>query len=122
MPINSRTKGASGEREAAKALKKIFPHLKLIRGQQRSGLEQADVVGLSDDIHLEVKRYKTFGIWKFIQQMRRDAGDEQIPVLMLRPDGDTDWHVMVSLSHLLQFTDIIKELSDDKGTPPQSTA
>jgi len=122
MPINSRTKGASGEREAAKALKKIFPHLLLIRGQQRSGLEQADVVGLSDDIHIEVKRYKTFGIWKFIQQMRRDATVDKIPVLMLRPDGDTDWHVMLSLSHLLQFTDIIKELSDDKGTPPQSTA
>lgn len=111
MSINSRTKGASGEREAAKKWNSILP-VNAIRGQQRSGLEQADVVDVSDVFHIEVKRYKAFAIWKFIEQMRRDKDEGQIPVLQFRPDGDTDWHVAVSMDNLVDFCKEIVRLSD----------
>lgn len=117
MSINSRNKGARGEREAAQAWAKLFPGLGCIRGQQRSGIEQADVVGVSDTIHLEVKRYKTFSIWKYVKQMRRDAKENQVPVLMFRPDGDTDWHIAFSLSHLQTFCEAIKGITDDCAKP-----
>lgn len=111
--INSRQKGAAGEREASKVWNKILGTT-AIRGQQRSGLEQADVVGVHDDIHVEVKRYKSFGIWKFIQQMRRDKTEEQIGVLQFRPDGDTDWYVAVSMSRLVEFCKIVLHLHNKK--------
>ena len=112
MPINSRTKGASGEREAAKKWNSILP-VEAIRGQQRSGLEQADVVDVSDSFHIEVKRYKQFAIWKFIEQMRRDSDEGQIKVLQFRPDGDTDWHVAVSMDQLIPFCEEIVRLNEN---------
>lgn len=112
MPPNSRQKGARGEREAAKVWSYLFPHLDSKRGQQRSGLEQADVVDVCDDFHIEVKRYQKFAIWKFILQIRRDKKENQIGVLQYRPDGDTDWQVSVSMKDLIPFARKIVELAD----------
>ena len=53
--INSRAKGASGERELAQLLRNQG-HLEARRGQQYSGINgDADVIGVKG-IHIEVKR------------------------------------------------------------------
>lgn len=116
--INSRQKGAAGEREAAKVWNRVLGILTAKRGQQRSGLEQADVVDVSDRFHIEVKRYHAFGIWKFVEQMRRDSDPDQIPVLQFRPDGDKDWHVAVSMDDLVPFSEEIVNIK--KGTNDSS--
>ena len=54
----SRNKGKRGELEVAKLLQ-AEGWLNASRGQQRSGLEQADVVGGPADLWLEVKRTGT---------------------------------------------------------------
>lgn len=111
--MNARQKGARGERDAAQAWQRILG-VPAIRGQQRSGLEQADVVGVSDRLHIEVKRRKRFSVWSFVEQMRRDKDEGQLGVLMLRPDGDKEWHVMVGIESLVPFCKEIMRLAAGK--------
>ena len=114
MP-NQRTKGAAGEREAAKIISEILG-VSAIRGQQRSGIEQADVVGVSENFHIEVKRRKRLAFWEFVKQARRDRKAHQIPIVMFRPDGDTDWHVAFSVSHMIAFArEIIRIVEERNG-------
>lgn len=115
--INSRQKGAAGERENAHKWNEILGIDTAIRGQQRSGAELADVVGVSDLFHIEVKRHHSYAIWKHIEQYRRDKKDNQIGLLCLRPNGDTDWHVAVSMDKLIPFCKEIVRLTGGMGTP-----
>ena len=65
MPINSRAKGAKGERELANKLKEYGYNCR--RGQQFNGLEGEDVVGL-DYIHIECKRVERLDLYAAIYQ------------------------------------------------------
>ena len=76
MAINSRQKGASGERELAKKLKEYGFDCR--RGQQYSGIEGEDVVGL-DGIHIECKRVERLNIYDAIDQSKRDSGKNDLP-------------------------------------------
>lgn len=68
--MNSRTKGAIGEREVASMLREYG--YKARRGQQYSGANgDADVVGLPG-IHIEVKRREKLNIYDAIDQAKRD--------------------------------------------------
>lgn len=73
MTINSRNKGKRGELEFAKLCQKQG-YTDSRRGQQYSGIEGEDVVGLPG-IHVEVKRVESLNIEKALQQAIRDAGD-----------------------------------------------
>lgn len=108
---NSRAKGARGEREAAKAINASLG-TNAIRGQQRSGIEQADIVDAIPGVHIEVKRYKAFGWWRHVHQARRDAGDA-IPAVLMRPDGDTDWYIATPLARLREFVELVRETEND---------
>lgn len=84
MTVNSREKGAGGEREFAKMCREHgFDGAR--RGQQFSGIEGEDVVGLPG-VHVEVKRVQALNIDKAMAQSIKDAGEEQIPIVAHRKD------------------------------------
>lgn len=93
MAINSRAKGAKGERELANKLKEYG--YKCRRGQQFSGLEGEDVVGL-DYIHIECKRVEKLNINDALRQANRDAKNNQMPAVFHRKNGEK-WKVTMEL-------------------------
>jgi hypothetical protein len=75
--INSKRKGAEGERELAKILKEYGYDCR--RGQQYCGANgDADVVGLSG-IHIECKRVQNLNIYDAIDQAKSDSGCKELP-------------------------------------------
>ena len=82
--VNSRAKGQRGEREFAKVCRNEGYEVR--RGQQFSGLEGEDVVGL-DKVHVEVKRVNKLNIEKAMEQSIRDAKESQIPIVAHRKDN-----------------------------------
>jgi hypothetical protein len=76
MAINSKKKGAVGERELAKKLREYGYGCR--RGQQYNGLDGDDVVGLPG-IHIECKRVEKLNIYAAIDQAKRDSSCEELP-------------------------------------------
>lgn len=75
--MNSRNKGARGERELSGKLKEYGYQAR--RGQQYCGSNgDADVVGLTG-IHIECKRVEHLNIQAAIEQAVRDSGAEALP-------------------------------------------
>lgn len=75
--INSRDKGANGERELANILKEYG--YKTRRGQQFCGdTGAADVVGLPQ-VHIECKRVERLNIYDAIEQAKSNAEAKDIP-------------------------------------------
>ena len=90
MSINSRQKGAAGEREWAKLCREQgFTDAR--RGQQFSGIEGKDVVGLPS-IHVEVKRVERLNISKAMQQAIGDSKETEIPIVAHRKNRE-EWKV-----------------------------
>lgn len=92
--MNSRAKGARGEREFAGVLRSRFPHLEFARGIQTrgGGAEAADVFGLPE-IHWEVKYVEALNVWTALAQAERDAkAHDLIPALGFRRNR-TEWYV-----------------------------
>lgn len=80
--MNSRQKGAAGERELAKALRSHGFETR--RGQQYCGSNgDADVVGLPG-VHIECKRVERLNLEDAMAQSRADARPGEIPVVMHR--------------------------------------
>lgn len=80
MPINSRQKGAAGEREIAKILREQYGYTDAKRGCQfKGGPDSPDVNGV-DGLHIEVKRVEKLNIEDAMQQSIRDAGENEVPV------------------------------------------
>lgn len=97
--MNSRNKGAAGERELAAELRKYGYTAR--RGQQYCGANgDADVVGLPG-IHIECKRVEHLNIDDAMNQSKRDARADEIPVVMHRKNR-TPWKVT------MQFDDWMK--------------
>lgn len=98
--MNSRNKGAAGERELATQLKKYGYHAR--RGQQYCGANgDADVVGLPG-IHIECKRVEHLNIDDAMNQAIRDARDGEIPVVMHRKNR-TGWKVTMRLDDWMKL-------------------
>jgi len=98
MPINSRTKGSAGEREAAKIWFDLTG-IKLERNlkQWRSG--GFDLEGL-DGWAIEVKRAKKPLLQQWWQQTIEQAGEAGLkPVLWYRLDNQK-WRVVVALKDI----------------------
>lgn len=98
--MNSRAKGAGGERELAKKLREYGYDCR--RGQQFSGANgDADVVGLPG-IHIECKRVERLNLEDAMEQSRRDARDGEIPVVMHRKTR-SPWLVTTTLEDWIKF-------------------
>lgn len=100
MSINSRAKGAVGEREIANILKEHGYNTR--RGVQFCGANgDADVVGLPH-IHIECKRVERLIIEKAMEQSRSDARENEIPVVMHRKNRQP-WLVTMDLNMWLEM-------------------
>lgn len=100
MSINSRDKGAKGERELSNILKEYGFETR--RGQQFCGKNgDADVVGLPD-IHIECKRVEKLNLDKAMEQSKRDAREGEIPTVFHRKNRQ-DWQVTLSLEDFMKL-------------------
>lgn len=108
--INSRRKGASGEREAAKALMDALG-INARRGQQFSGSPDSPDVVLDLPLHLEVKRVERLNVQMAMDQATKDAKGIKPPVVMHRRNR-TPWLVTVRLVDLLS---VAKTLCEARG-------
>lgn len=97
--INSKKKGAKGERELANKLKEYGYNCR--RGQQYNGLEGEDVVGL-DYIHIECKRVEKLNLDDAIEQAKRDRTERQLPAVFHRKNNKK-WKVTMELSDWIQI-------------------
>lgn len=92
--MNSRQKGAKGEREIASKLKDYGYDCR--RGQQYTGLHgDADVIGLPG-IHIECKRVERLNLEDAMAQSKRDARPGEIPTVMHRKNN-CEWLVTMAL-------------------------
>ena len=100
--MNSRNKGAEGERELAKKLRSYGYEAR--RGQQFSGANgDADVVGLPG-IHIECKRVEKLNIENAMEQSIRDARYGEKPAVFHRKNGK-QWLVTMTL---IEWMDLYK--------------
>lgn len=91
--INSKQKGAVGERELAQLLRNQG-WMDARRGVQYSGLKgDADVVGI-DGIHIECKRVQQVSDERWLEQAERDARIGEIPVVIYRRNHE-QWKVLL---------------------------
>ena len=80
--MNSREKGAKGERELARKLKEYGYDCR--RGQQYCGANgDADVVGLPK-IHIECKRVERLNLYDAMAQAKHDARAGETPAVFHR--------------------------------------
>lgn len=96
--INSRQKGAQGEREFAAVLKEVG--IEARRGQQFSGSKDSpDVVCDLTGVHFEVKRVQAGNLYAWLAQAQRD-GAGKVPVVAHRRN-QKDWVAILPMSDLL---------------------
>jgi hypothetical protein len=108
MPINSREKGASAERELASKLRSLFGVMAR-RGQQFSGGHDSPDVVFSDKIHIESKRTERLNLSQAYAQSKRDSkypDSGRIPCVMSRRSRE-DWLVTVCLDDIIEFSKAI---------------
>lgn len=100
MAINSKRKGAAGERELAGILREYGYDCR--RGQQYCGANgDADVVGLPG-IHIEVKRVERLNILDAITQAVHDAAAGLFPAVFHRRDR-CEWLVTMRLTDWIRL-------------------
>lgn len=98
--MNSREKGAAGERELAGILKKYGYDCR--RGQQYCGINgDADVLGIPG-LHIECKRVEKLNIDDALEQSIRDAKDGELPVVMHRKNRKP-WKVTLELDEFMKL-------------------
>lgn len=92
--MNSRQKGAAGERELAKKLREYGYECR--RGQQYCGTNgDADVIGL-EGIHIECKRVERLNIDDAMLQAIRDRREGEYPAVFHRKNNGK-WMVTMLL-------------------------
>lgn len=98
--MNSKNKGASGERELAHKLNEYGYNCR--RGQQYCGANgDADVVGLPN-IHIECKRVERLNIYEAVAQAKRDARDGEAPTVFHRKNNEK-WLVTMELEEWIKL-------------------
>lgn len=98
--MNSRNKGAAGERELAAKLREYGYNCR--RGQQYSGANgDADVVGLPG-VHIEVKRVEKLNLCNAMAQAVSDARDSETPAVFHRKNNK-DWLVTLRLDDFMKM-------------------
>lgn len=121
---NSRAKGATGERELAAELNRLFG-VNTRRGQQYSGIEGEDVVGL-EGIHVESKRVQALNLHNAVDQAVRDSKGQKVPAVFHRKNHKP-WLVTVRLDDLESFvlkmqSILSKPVSENRDETDQASA
>lgn len=100
MAVNSRAKGARGERELAGKLKEYGYEAR--RGQQYCGSNgDADVVGLPG-IHIECKRVERLNLADAMEQAEADARLGEKPAVFHRR-AHCEWQVTMMLDDWIEL-------------------
>ncbi len=98
--MNSRQKGAAGERELAKKLREYGYDCR--RGQQYCGANgDADVIGLPA-IHIECKRVERLNIDDAMLQAIRDRREAEYPAVFHRKNNH-EWLVTMRLNDWIEI-------------------
>lgn len=98
--MNSRNKGAAGERELAAVLREYGFDAR--RGQQYCGANgDADVVGLPG-VHIECKRVEKLNIDNAIEQAISDSKNDEMPAVFHRKNRKK-WLVTISLEDFMKL-------------------
>lgn len=98
--MNSRRKGAAGERELANKLKDYG--YKSRRGQQYCGANgDADVVGLPG-IHIECKRVEKLNLYDAMAQSVREAREGEIPAVF-HTKNNCEWLVTLRMDDFMKL-------------------
>lgn len=96
MAINSKRKGARGERELSKVLRDYgFKDARRTQQYCGAGEDSADCVGLPG-IHIECKRVEKLNISNAMWQAEKDAKNGNIPTVFHRKDNE-NWLVTMKL-------------------------
>lgn len=104
--MNSKNKGATGERELVSKLREYGYDCH--RGQQYSGANgDADVVGLPG-IHIECKRVEKLNLDQAMIQAISDARDGEIPAVFHRKNG-REWKVTLRLEDFMKMYKTLEE-------------
>jgi hypothetical protein len=98
VTINSRAKGAAGERELAAYLRDRGYEAR--RGQQfAGGPDSPDVIGIPG-IHVEAKRCERGSLYDWLDQACADAGPSSLPLVCHRKNR-RDWVAILKLDDFL---------------------
>lgn len=98
--VNSKKKGARGERELSSKLKEYGYNTR--RGQQYCGANgDADVVGLPG-IHIECKRVERLNIYDAISQSKADKKENELGAVFHRKDR-CEWLVTMTLDEWMKL-------------------
>jgi len=99
--INSRQKGARGERAFSHKINDLLG-LETRRGQQYSGANgDADVVGVPG-IHCEVKVVERLNIYDAVDQSKRDARENELPCVFHKKNRK-EWLVTMPLDDWIKL-------------------
>ena len=108
--MNSREKGASGERELAGILREYGYTAR--RGQQYCGANgDADVVGIPG-IHIECKRVERLNLDEAMAQSERDAKKDGGTPVVIHRKNRKPWRVTMNLE---DFIALLKEAGHEPG-------
>ena len=100
MAINSKKKGAEGERELSRKLREYGYDCR--RSVQYCGANgDADLVGIPG-LHIECKRVERLNISDAMSQAISDAREGEIPVVMHRKNHE-GWLVTLSLDSFIEL-------------------
>lgn len=101
--INSRRKGAEGERELAGILRDEYGYAEAKRGQQFCGINgNADVVDALPNIHIECKRVERLNLYEAMAQAKRDARETELPAVFHRKNH-SKWLVTMELDTFMKI-------------------
>lgn len=99
--VNSRAKGARGERELANILRN-HGYTNARRGCQfAGGPDSPDVVGLPG-YHIEAKWVERLNIRDAMAQSEKDAGETEVPLVVHKKNGKP-WLVTMNLEDFLKL-------------------
>jgi hypothetical protein len=112
----SRSKGARGERQAARELSRVLG-VPARRGQQFSGVEGKDVVVGLDGLHVEVKRCEKLSLYPAIEQACRDAAAGEVPLVLHRRNGKP-WLVILELEQLPELARLVAAAGQSSTSQP----
>jgi Holliday junction resolvase len=105
MPINSRQKGAQGEREWARWLRDNLGVKDARRGcQHAGGPNSPDVIGLAGT-HAEVKRSQKLNLWAAMYQAIRDC-ERNLGYVAHRKNGE-EWLITIRAKDLIKFNTLL---------------
>ena len=103
--INSRDKGARGEREWAARLQELTGKPTRRGCQFAGGQDSPDVVGGIEGLHGEVKYTERFSIYKAMKQAIQDAGTNT-PYVAFRSNNE-EWLIIIRAADMLMFACLV---------------